>query len=253
MISEKQRRERAKYLGSSDMAAIVGFDPFRNAYDVWLEKTDKLEADKENVVMKRGRHMELAILNYAEEKLGPLEKDPAKLEFIKPIYHLLSHPDALFVKEPVEGKSQGNFSKEVWGEEGTDQVPDRVIIQCHVHLICTDTRTCYVPAYLPYREFQMFVVNFDYVIAQSIIEAAQHFWVEHVSKDTPPEDVVPTLAVVKRVRQLPNIHTELPKDLWEAFQAAKQDAKAAKDKQDKAQAKLLAVIGIEKFKQLRKR
>jgi putative phage-type endonuclease len=252
MISSKQKQERKRYLGSSDMAAIMGFDPFRNAYDVWLDKTGKLEPIEENKVMKRGRYLEPAILNFAEDTLGTLEKDSTELEFIKPQYYLLSHPDAMF-HNPIEAKSQGNYSKEVWGDENTDQVPDRVIIQCHVHLICTDMKLCYIPVYLPYREFQMFHVDFDYEIAQSIIKAAQHFWLDHVLKDIPPEDVVPDLAVVKRIRKLPKIDVDMPKDLWDKYSTAKQAAKIAKTEQDKAQAELLVAIGIEKFKILNKR
>ena len=244
-ITAKQKQQRKPFIGSSDMAAIMGFDPFQNSYDVWLEKTDKLEPTKENKVMKRGHYLEPALLNFAEDTLGTLERNSAKLEFIKPEYYLISHPDAIMLDGdrifPVEAKSQGNCSKELWGDENTDQVPDRVIIQCHVHLICAETKLCYIPAYLPYREFQMFHVIFDYDIAESIIEAAQHFWLQHVLKDIPPEDIVPNLAVIKRARKSKTV-SDMPIELWEKFQLAKSIAKEAKINQDKAQAELLAEI-----------
>lgn len=224
------------------MAAIMGYDPFRNGYDVWLDKGDKLEPTKENKVMKRGHYLEPAILDFAEDELGILERNPTKLEFIKPQYYLLSHPDALFNGLPIEAKSQGNYSKEVWGETETDQVPDRVIIQCHVHLICTETKVCYVAAYLPYREFQMFHVLFDCDVAESIIEAAQHFWLNHVLKNIPPEDVTPTLAIIKRVRKTSTKIAAMPTELWQQFQSAKTKTKEAKANQDKAEAELLAEI-----------
>ena len=241
-ITEKQERRRKPFIGSSDMAAIMGYDPFHNAYDVWLDKTDKLEPTKENKVMKRGRYLEPGLLMFAEDELGILEKNPIKLEFIKPNYYLISHPDALFNGLPIEAKSQGDYSKETWGDTDTDQVPDRVIIQCHAHLICTETKVCYVAAYLPYREFQMFHVLFDYDVAESIIEAAQHFWVCHVLKGIPPEDVVPTLAVIKRVRKNSTKITDMPIELWEKFQSAKRKTKEDKIIQDKAEAELLAEI-----------
>lgn len=245
MISEKQKEQRKRYLGSSDMSAVMGFDIFRNAYDVWLDKTGKLEPIEENKVMKRGRYLEPAILNFAEDELGTLEKDPAKLEFIKDAL-LVSHPDALAVEKenvPVEAKSQGSYSKEVWGDDNTDQAPDRVIIQCHVHLICTDTKLCYVPVYLPYREFQMFHVEFDEEIANSIIETAKHFWLDHVLKDIPPEDVVPDLAVVKRIRREPETITDVSADLWKGYMIVAEYEKQAKKDKDQAQAALLAAIG----------
>ena len=244
-ITAKQERRRKPFIGSSDMAAIMAFDCFHNGYDVWLDKGDKLEPTKENKVMMRGHYLEPAILNFVEDELGTLERDPAKLDFIKRQYYLLSHPDALFNGLPIEAKSQGNYSKEVWGETDTDQVPDRVIIQCHVHLICTETKVCYVAAYLPYREFQMFHVLFDCDVAETIIEAAQHFWVDHVLKDIPPEDIVPSLAVIKRARKSQPI-SDMPTDLWQQFQLAKTKTKTAKANQDKAEAELLAEIARRK-------
>ncbi len=38
-ITNRQRKLRQDHIGSSDMAAILGVDPWRTAYDVWLEKT----------------------------------------------------------------------------------------------------------------------------------------------------------------------------------------------------------------------
>lgn len=226
------------------MAAIMGFDPFRNAYDVWLDKTGKLEPAEESKVMKRGKYLEPAILNFAEDVLGPLERSPERLEFVDSSLFLLSHPDALFEGNPIEAKSQGAYSKEVWGDEDTDQVPDRVIIQCHVHLICTDVSLkCYVPVYLPYREFQMFFVNYDKQISDRIIETAGHFWTQHVVKDTPPENVVPDLAVVKRIRREPATISDISPELWTKYQEAQINEKLAKSEKDNAQATLLAAIG----------
>ena len=34
-------RERSKYLGGSDLGAILGLSKYRTAVDVWLEKTGK--------------------------------------------------------------------------------------------------------------------------------------------------------------------------------------------------------------------
>jgi putative phage-type endonuclease len=243
-ISKKQFDKRKAYLGSSDVAAIMGLDPFRNAYDVWLLKTNKLQEEEgENKVMKRGKYLEPAILNFAADELGPLELNPGNLEFTAPHYYMISHPDAMFGDLPIEAKSQGNYSKEVWGDDSTDQVPDRVIIQCHVHLICTGSKLCYVPVYRPYREFQMFHVDFDAEIADSIIEAAKHFWLEHVLKDVPPEDVVPALAVIKRIRREPQTIADISADLWGKYIEAQAKEKEAKAGKDKAQAELLAAIG----------
>jgi len=43
-ITEAQRIDRKNHLGSSDIPAIMGFSRFStNKYDVWLEKTGRVQ------------------------------------------------------------------------------------------------------------------------------------------------------------------------------------------------------------------
>lgn len=42
MITDKQREQRRRYIGGSDMAAILGVDPWKTQVDLWLEKTGRL-------------------------------------------------------------------------------------------------------------------------------------------------------------------------------------------------------------------
>ena len=222
-LTEAQRELRRNHLGSSDVAAIFGFDPFKDAYAVWAEKTGRLEDEPENDAMRRGTFLEPAILNFGEFKLGPIERSGNKLEFFKEELHLVDHPDGIVIAtgEPVEAKSQGSYSKEVWGDEGTDAVPDRVIFQTHVHMICTDQSYCHIPVLLPYRDFQMFGIARDAEVSDIIAEKCVTFWDNHVVKDIPPAEGVPTLDVMKRIRREPATSVSLPEDLVHAWLAAK--------------------------------
>lgn len=244
-ITTKQREMRRKHLGSSDVAAIVGVDRFKNAYDVYLDKTGKIEDEPENAVMQRGRLLEPAILSFAEFALGPIVRDPEKLEFIDEALHLLSHPDGIVEEtgNPIETKSQGAYSEEVWGEANTDQVPDRVIIQAHVHMICTKKDYCHTPAYLAYREFQMFGLSVDADVRNIIIEKAADFWQNNVLKDMPPENVAPAMAVIKRIRREPKTIVDIDDALVESWLGAKETAKVAKKAKEDAEAALLASLG----------
>lgn len=244
-ITETQREQRQKHLGSSDMAAVMGFDSWGNAHDVWLEKTGKLEPEKDKAVFRRGNYMEAALLAYAGDELGPLFTDPSGLEFIKPEFHLCSHPDALATMggAPVEAKSLGWYAPDYWGDPGTDQCPDRTLIQTHCHMICTDTQRCHVPVYLPKREFQMYEVEYDQEAAEKICEAAVAFWNNHVVKDIPPKNMAPSLAVLKRVRRLPDTTPFLPDGLSIRYLNAKEAAKAAKERVAKIDVEILKAMG----------
>ncbi len=244
-ITEAQREQRQKHLGSSDMAAVMGLDSWGNAYDVYLEKTGKLEAEKDKAVFRRGNYMEAALLAFAGDELGSLVVEPSELEFIKEGVYLCSHPDALVAANitPVEAKSLGWYAPDFWGDPGSDQCPDRTLIQTHVHMICTDTKLCHVPVYLPKREFQMYAVSFDEAIGLAICEAAVAFWNDHVVKDIPPENITPSLAVLKRVRREPDITSILPDGLSVRRIEAKEAVKAAKTVAAEIDTEILKAMG----------
>jgi len=71
MITEEQLKQRENHVGSSDMAAIMGVDPWRSSADVWFEKTGKLKEQAETEAMYLGNKLEGGVLDFAEEKLGP--------------------------------------------------------------------------------------------------------------------------------------------------------------------------------------
>lgn len=244
-ITEEQREHRRLYLGSSDMAAVMGLDSWGNAHDVWLEKTGKLNPEKDKAIFRRGNYMEAALLAYADDELGYLVVDPSELEFIKEGVHLCSHPDALVATNmtPLEAKSLGWYAPDFWGDPGTDQCPDRTLIQTHVHMICTDTEVCHVPVYLPKREFQMYEVHLDSDMAASICDAAVAFWNDHIVKDSPPANVTPSMAVLKRVRRQPDSTPFIPDGLATHLTDAKAAAKAAKNMVELIKTDILAAMG----------
>jgi len=158
-ITNKQKQERRNFLGSSDVPAIFGLDPFKNAFDIWLEKTGRLdEAETETSVMTRGKIVEPGLINWAERQLGKLQRRvPTQIIDGLPIG---SHVDAKVAKtgRPVEAKTAGIYAplRHDYGEPNTDQVPDYVIIQCQVHLICTHQDLCYVPTLVVARGAVMY-------------------------------------------------------------------------------------------------
>jgi putative phage-type endonuclease len=251
MITKEQLKKRSEHLGSSDIAAILNLDPFKTPYDVWLEKTGKLVEEKETPAMTRGNFLEPALLNFAESVLGKLiRRAPERVS--KELNGLIiDHPDAILKAkgEPVEGKSQGAYSKEIWGEPGTDQVPDRVVIQSEVHILCYEAEICHIPAYLSYREFQMFAVQRDKDIIDAILEAAASFWRLNVLADSPPAGVTPSLSIVRRIKRLPDVITILPDEVVAAYQKANEIFKAAEEEKNKTKARLETTLWDEQKKQ----
>lgn len=247
-ITQEQREQRKHFLGSSDMAAVLGVSPWKTGYDVWLEKTGRLVdvEVEENPAMKAGNVFENGVLDAAEERYGHLLRNHRA---VCPGTHIAANIDAVVEADrvPVEAKTVGLFWKtnEWWGDEGTDQVPDRVLIQCHVHLLClgNGAEVCHVPAFIGGRGFVFFEVPKKEDLLKIIRERGERFWTEHVMANTPPKDSKASLEVVKRIRRQPESVANVDPALVDTWNDAKEAAKIADTAENDAKTAVLQALG----------
>lgn len=250
-ITEKQREERKNHLGSSDMPCILGVSPYGNAYDVWLDKTNRLTPEqREKSWLDAGQLIEPAALRWAENELGPIrtEQENGDALFRKAQgFPLGSHADGEIISngEPVEAKTGGAVGPilEPFGEPGTDELPDRIIIQGHVHMLCWEKEICWVPVYLGGKGFFMYHINFDQELMGIIQDKSLEFWEEFVEKDIPPPDVIPSFAMAKRMKREPGKTIKIDPVLVVNWLNSKESLKLAKDIKEGAEAEMLAALG----------
>ncbi len=247
-ITEEQRLERKNHLGSSDMASLLGCNPFQTSGDVYLSKSLDLE-DLDSDIVYVGNKLEGGVLDYAEDNLGPLKRDifvpyPGDLP-------IASNLDARVIQSgnPVEAKTSGLSYKasDDWGDEGTDQVPNYVIVQCQVHLMCTGADMCHVPALLGGRLFVMFQVAKNDELIEQIKVRADEFWSNYVLKGVMPPDDPPQMEVLKRVVRQPNKSVDVDPDLIQIWEDARekrlQAVKEAIEDEESAKSAVIAALG----------
>lgn len=208
MLTSEQREKRKNYLGSSDLPAIFNRDPFRSGADVWLEKTGRLEPEVEKKgAKKRGRYLERALLDWAEDELAVELKRDVWCEYDIFCANLDAHTveDS---KRNVEAKSTNLVSE--WGAENTDDIPERVLIQTHGAMICASempevgkVRVTQVPVILDRLQLKMYTVEWNESLADLIVTRGRKFWKEHILADKEPSDFRPSLEVLKRVKRYP--------------------------------------------------
>ena len=241
MITAEQRKARKNHLGSSDLGAILGFSRFSTPYDVWLEKTGRIPDDPNEVAtdyQEAGNYLESSVINWAQSKqhISSVTRDP---EIAVPDTPIVVHIDAVECDSgnPVEVKTEGLFGPivQLWGDVGSNEVPEYTCIQCQGHMMATDRGLCHVPAFLGGKGFCYYYVERDEKLVALIKEEALKFWNEYVLKDTPPPDSVPSLSLIKKIRRVVGEPAELAGDLvqkWiEDKEAAKHWDKAAKESQ----------------------
>jgi len=210
MITEKQKEARKKSIGSSDAAAVLGLDSYRNAYDLWLEKTGRVEGFSGNKATERGDYLEDGILRWASDRIGQKVVKPSNA-FTKGI--LRAHVDGQIDKygrgNPiVEAKNMVMPGE--WGEEMTDQVPNNVFIQVQHQMVCAEAPYAYVARLSggSGMAFSIYRVEANQEIQDAIVEESEAFWAKYVEADEPPPYTHASESMVKYMAGLARGNTE---------------------------------------------
>ena len=252
MPTDKQLNDRKNHIGASDMPAILGLNIYKSAYDVWLEKTQKVDIKADTVEIKLGQSLESSVLDIAETELGKMERDPEKLEVTASGgINIVSHLDARLLepgKPPVEAKTHAifnRFSHEHWGDAGSDDVPDRIVIQCSTQLLCTGSDICFIPALIGGRGYCLFTVHRDQDLINMIADAALDFWNKNVIKDIPPENSLPSIQYIKKVIRKPKSVIDLTgnEEFVSKWLFTKENLKIAENAAQDAEKKMLMLLG----------
>lgn len=247
-LTATQAEARRNWIGASDVPAIVGVSPWKDAYSLWAEKTGKVPASEAGDAAKWGNILEPVILDCAATALGKrVVKSTATF----------SHPDLDCVRanpdgfvevcrrgEPlVEGKSTS--IADGWGEPGTDQVPESVVVQVTMQMRCTGSAFAHVARLyhsFGHPDFSLYTVAFSKTLADALDDECGRFWDYHVAKDIPPDATalsLPSLGKIGRKAKVVQVDPAIVK----AFTDARAAAKAAEEAADDAKAKLIAALG----------
>lgn len=249
-LTIEQIARRRFSIGSSDAPSVCGVNPWRSAYDVWLEKTGRVEPFAGNDATKAGDLLERPIIQYAFNTLQPVHANLG-VELVSAEYEFLTATlDAEFVFDAddrciVEGKSAGICSplNSDWGDPETDEIPGHYMIQVQHQMYAAGPEYQFVAvaALIPPRGFVMYYVPRDEQLIAAIVGREIEFW-RCVQADTPP-DGSPSMDAIKRRHREPNKIVEIDPGIVAAYREAQERAKAAEKEADEIKAALLASLG----------
>lgn len=244
-LTPAQRAVRRLGIGSSDSPAIVGEDPHRTAYDVYLSKTQEVEESRGSEAIDMGNRVEPLLVAWAAEELGvEVQRDVMVHHPTQPL--LFANLDSRVVRKPwgIEAKFTGVADE--YGEPGSDHVPNRVLIQALHQMEVAQLERVYVPVLLARRGrpvFEMFQVERNERGQAAIVERDLAFWHDHVEPRIPPSGSVPSLDLLKRIRREPNKTVEVDPELVARWVAANEARKTAEREENAEKALLLAALG----------
>lgn len=247
MLTAEERAWRRNHIGSSDIAALFGLDPYKTATAIFWEKVEEMP-EEEGEALETGNLLEEPIIQWCEKRIGHAIERKVRLVSQGNDGGVFSaNLDGRVRRSGVEAKFSGNFER--WGDEGTDQVPERVIMQTQEQCYVGDLEEVLVPAFIvDYRaSFRLYRVKRHPDLIDMIVNRGMEFWEKNVKAGTPPDkDPTPPVRLLKAIHREPETVLELDGDAsatWAAYEASKGQFKAAEDDKDRAYARVLKCLG----------
>ena len=199
--------DRRGFIGSSDIAAIIGLSPFKTSYEVWEEKTALTWEESDNPILRRGRRAEPFLLETLKGEFDVWVID-ANQRVVHPSYDFLRAesdfryvidgagvPDGTLPDLPEWGgpgnighgeiKSVG-FNRGEWGEANSQDVPPWYLAQAMFALACNGCPETTIWGCFSFDDIRPYRFDFDPEAGEALIQAAVNFWRNNVVPRIPP-------------------------------------------------------------------
>lgn len=180
--------ERRKYIGSSDISAVLGWNPWKTPLKLWAEKTGEIDPDdlSDNQAVEWGTRLE----DVVAQKFA--EKHEVKLMAYKKRYVHKDYPymscelDRLIVGTDnlVEVKTCNAWAYKDW--EKDDEIPVHYILQVQYALGLSGRKKGYFAVLCGGQKYFEKEIEFDQELFDMMIEKARAFWEENVLKKIAP-------------------------------------------------------------------
>lgn len=196
------QHDRSKFIGGSDIAAILGVSPWRTVVDLWHDKITPRSDTPRKRVFQRGERWESVV---AEMLTMELEAQGHKVEIVGRNRRFIDAEHSMFAAEidfeirlddesditNVEIKTVHPFRMREWGDSGSDELPIWYTAQAMWGLgVAPDQRKrCIVAPLFGADELRTFEIRRDDETLAGMRAQAVTFWKNYVIPQIPPEPI----------------------------------------------------------------
>lgn len=252
-LSQKQLEVRRRYLGASDSPAILGLSPFATPADVYWSKILEVKQDGTEATSV-GEWLESSLVHWAADEIGAELSSGNLLRVAKDgegkgIF--AAHPDGLVKgkKIGIEAKYASSAQAHMYGEPGTDDIPNHVIVQAQHQMYAADLDCVYVAvAVASYSlERRLYCVRRDGALIDMIVSRGTVWWREHVEAGVVPGPTsAPPFELLRRLDRKSDKVVECEQRLLpvvESFENANMLAREASIQRENQLAQVLDLLG----------
>lgn len=244
-------RERRNRLGASDVYAVLGFSKHNTPWQIHAEKTGRLiKPDQANAAAQLGTDLEPWIIEQAPKLLHQdVHRTPHQLYAHSEHDWRACSPDGFAANGwLIQAKTSGIASPGYPSQWADGGIPLGYEFQCRWEIHVMDTPGCYLVALVAGMGLIVREIARDMTVEHDLVSQLEPWWKEHVINGTePPLGALDSEAMARLypVTKRPEVDaTRTPILNWVAeYEAARDEVKAAKARQDEAGANIKRLIG----------
>lgn len=177
---------RHKYIGGSEAAAVLGMSPYKSAYTLWAEKTDKIEEFKGNLTTKVGSYLEDLVAHLFEEETGKKvqRKNATMVNDLYPF--ACANIDRKVVGENalLEIKTTTSLPN-IKKLRNSAEFPEMYYAQVVHYMAVGEYDKAYLAVLINCRELKVYELERDQAEIDALMSAEKEFWT-HIDNNTPP-------------------------------------------------------------------
>lgn len=183
---EQWLAERRKGIGGSDIATLLGINPYQSEYELWLDKTGRPIDEQQTGAMQRGVWLEPRLAEIFAERTGLTVRRCGLVQH-RADGRLRATPDRLAADGGcVEIKSMGTYAKvrHEWRHGG---IAKSAYAQAQYQLLVTGRSHAWLVAYeIDQEPIVRGPVERDGPLLSRMWTRVERWWGEHVLADQPP-------------------------------------------------------------------
>lgn len=198
-LTEEQREIRRKGVTGSEIAALVGLNPYKGAQEIWEEKLGLTERNLEledNPHIERGVFLEPALLAWTQKRVGYSVWANSHTFVSKHNPLVIATPDGfadpnpgILKRQVVEVKAPSPRAYEDWGDpdEVPDSIPAYYVPQVQFEMAAADTDEALVSTLIG-GSLRVYRMKRSQPLIDMLTKRAEAFWWHVTHQEPPPVD-----------------------------------------------------------------